>query len=195
MVHRHPRITLVDIQDRLRYGRTGSIRTLLRRGWPIIVAAALVLIASMLPWFRTRFAVNEGWPARTASAWTASTSWSVAAVLCLVAAALGLTGTARQQWTPPAVRWTAVAIAGAGVFLTTITWRSIPSLTSGRHGFGWSSADPATHGVGDIVRDHLVLVHRNGLTQQVAWGFYVGLASMTLLTVVLIEAASRPRGR
>jgi hypothetical protein len=48
------------------------------RGWPIIVAAALVLIASMLPWFRTRFAVNDGWATRTASAWTASTSWSVA---------------------------------------------------------------------------------------------------------------------
>ncbi|MEV4709633.1 hypothetical protein [Actinoplanes sp. NPDC049316] len=145
----------------------------------------------MLPWFRTRFAVNDSWAGHTATAWAASTWWSVAVLMCVVAAALGVAGAARQPSVPHAIaRWSATALAGAATILTAIVRASIPSLEDQRGDLGWSAADPSSPDVGDIVRDHLVLVDHDGLTQQVTWGYHAGLASMALLTVALAIGAA-----
>jgi hypothetical protein len=193
--HEHRWNTIMDIRDELGYGRTPPIRNLLSRGWPVAVASALVLVASLLPWFRTRFAVNDRWAVETASAWQASTWWGVAVALSLAAAALGLAGVAARRGAGSRfLRWAAVAVAVAAALLTAATWRSIPSLTSHHSGFAWRASGESSPGVGDIVRDHLVLVNRNGLNQQVAWGLYAGLTAMGLLIAVLIVNAARSPG-
>jgi hypothetical protein len=173
--------------------RARPIRHFLVRGWPIAGAAALILVTSVLPWFRTRFAVNEGWASRSASAWQASSWWGAAVLLCLLATAVGLAGAAQQPWAlHPVTRWVAVALSGVATAATTMTWKAIPALDSGGHGFGWFSTETSTSNVGDIVRDHLVLVHHDGLTQDVTWGLYAGLAAMVLLTGLLVMGATRP---
>jgi ABC-type amino acid transport system permease subunit len=182
---------------RTRLWKDPPIRTLLSRGWPVAIASVLVLLASLPPWFRTRFAVNDRWAVETASAWEASTWWGVAVTLSLAAAALGLAGAAARRGAGSRIlRWGAVAVAVAAALLTVAIWRSIPSLTDHHSSFGWRASGDSSPGVGDIVRDRLVLVDRNGLNQQVAWGLYAGLTAMGLLIAVLIVNAVRsPRPR
>jgi hypothetical protein len=156
-------------------------------------ATLLIIITSLLPWFRTRFAVDDSWASNTATAWQASSWWSVAEILCLLAGTLGLAGAARRRWAlHPVTQWAAVALSGAAAILMVVIWRAIPGLNKGHDSFGWVATSATSHPVGDIVRDHLVLVQHNGLTQQSAWGLYAGLAAMILLTAVLTLRTIRP---
>ncbi|WP_199516694.1 hypothetical protein [Nucisporomicrobium flavum] len=163
---------------------------LMRRGWPIAVAARLVLATSLLPWFRTGWAEGDGWATNSATAWASSTWWAAAVTACLVAAGAALTGL-RPGRSATVLRWGAMGLAVAAVAVTVVTWARIPPLVMGE-GMGWSAASADSRGVGDIVRDDLVLIHIDGLSQQVGWGAYAGLAAMVLFTAVLVVRAVRP---
>ncbi|WBB52373.1 hypothetical protein [Verrucosispora sp. WMMD573] len=162
---------------------------LMRRGWPIIVTAMLVFGASLLPWFRTRWADGDGWATNSATAWASSTWWAVAVTACLLAAAAGLLGL--HLASGAMLRWGAAGLATTAVAVTAVTWLRIPPLTEGT-GMAWSAAGAESPGVGDIVRDGLVLVRIDGLTHEVGWGVHAGLAAMVMLTAVLIIKAVRP---
>ncbi|GAA2389978.1 hypothetical protein [Dactylosporangium salmoneum] len=155
----------------------------------MVAAAALVAAASLAPWFRTRFASGDGWETNTASAWQASTRWSVAVALCLAAAVLSLASANRH------VRRGCAAACVAALGLTVWQWLAIGPLdTSG--GLGWSAAESSSSpGVGDIVRDQLVVVHLDGLTQDVGWGLYAGSAAMAMLVLAILAAPSGHRGQ
>jgi hypothetical protein len=165
------------------------VRRLTAREWAVTTTAVLVVAASLAPWFRTRFASSDGWETNTASAWDASTWWSLAVVLSLLAAAASL-GSRN--------RYLRLGCAAAGIVafgLTLLQWWAIPPIDTTGGAFGWEAADPDTAiRVGDIVRDHLEIVHIDGLTQDVDWGLYAGLCAMAALSLAMYAMARlRPR--
>ncbi|BCJ55928.1 hypothetical protein Asp14428_74030 [Actinoplanes sp. NBRC 14428] len=162
----------------------------IRRGWSIGAAALLVAGASLLPWFRTGWADGDGWDTNTATAWTSSTWWAIAVIMCLLAAGAGLFGL-RPGGLGAGLRWSAVGLAATAAAVTVVTWVRIPHLVRGG-GMGWAAAGAESRDVGDIVRDDLVLIRIDGLTQQVGWGVYAGLAAMVVLTAALVHRALRP---
>jgi hypothetical protein len=158
------------------------------REWSVIITALLVIAASLAPWFRTRFASSDDWETNTASAWQASAWWSLAVVLCLLAAAASLGSRNRY------VRLGCAAAGIVAVGLTLWRWRDIPTMDIANGDFGWVAVDPDTATrAGDIVRDQLELVHIDGLTQDVDWGLYAGLCSMAALSLAMYATARASR--
>jgi len=157
--------------------------------WSVTATALLVSAASLTPWFRTRFASSDDWETNTASAWHASTWWSLAVVLCVLAAAASL-GSRN--------RYLRLGCAAAGIVafgLTLWQWWAIPQIDTASGAFGWVAADPDTAiRVGDIVRDQLEIVDIDGLTQDVDWGLYAGLWSMAALSLAIYATARPQRG-
>jgi hypothetical protein len=163
---------------------------LMRRGWPPTLASLLVLGASLLPWFRTGWADGDGWATNSATAWESSTWWAAAVTACLLATGVGMTGLRPGRY-GAALRWSAACIAAGAVAVTAVTWVRLSPLDMDAE-MGWSTAGTESRNVGDIVRDELVLIQIDGLTQQVGWGLYAGLAAMAVLTTVLVARAARP---
>ena len=167
-----------------------------RPSWTVLIVALaglLVLAASFLPWYRVRWlASDNGIDSRhtnDASAWTASTQWTIA-VLLAVAAAVGWPAVRSR-----AARWLCPILAAAAVALAVWQWRSIPGLPADPLPAGEWSASPSQGSIGNIIRDQLTVLHLEGHDRDIAWGLYAGLAAMTLLLIVLMTAAWRPGRR
>jgi hypothetical protein len=150
--------------------------------WLIATAVVLVAAASAAPWYRTRFASDDTWDSNTASAWQASTWWSIGVGIGLTAGVLSVVSSR------PHVRWGCAGACAAALGVVVLEWLTLGSLDTGG-GLGWSAAEPSSAGVGEIVRDHLVIVHRDGLHQDVGWGLYAGMAAMVFLTLAIAAAA------
>jgi hypothetical protein len=164
----------------------------------VAVAAVLVLLTSFLPWFRSTWAIGSGAAvteaSATLSAWGSSTWWSVAVITMILAMAVWFVIRYASAWTQ-ALRWAPAVAAAAAVAVTVWQWLSIPTLEDvlAAGGAGWSSA--ADDAGMAAVRDNLVTVNVEGLFHGPAWGFYTGLAAMTVLTLTLIAGATLIRQR
>ena len=180
--------TLVDGRGWITLFASRIVHRFTAREWSVTTTALLVIATSLAPWFRTRFASSDDWETNTASAWHASTWWSLAVVLCLLAAAASL-GSRN--------RYLRLGCAAAGIVafgLTLWQWWAIPQIDTASGAFGWVAADPDTAiRVGDIVRDQLEIVHIDGLTQDVDWGLYAGLCSMAALSLAMYATARADR--
>jgi hypothetical protein len=148
-------------------------------------AALLVLSTSFVPWFRSEYADGDGTSSNSATAWQASTWWSVAVLLCLAA---GVLGAGYGRWW----RTLAAVLATAGLVVAVAQWRMIPVMNTG--GGAWVAADPAEEPreVGAIVHDGLQTVDIDGLRYFVGWGFSAGVAAMLCLALVSWTAVLRP---
>ncbi|MEV4348534.1 hypothetical protein AB0J83_29105 [Actinoplanes sp. NPDC049596] len=153
----------------------------------VATAGLLVVVSSFLPWYRSLTASShngvDSTITKTASAWTASTWWSVAIVLAIAATGLWFL-LRRRVW-----RWVAPVLAGAAALVVVWAWQAIPPLIF--TGGAWTSDAGGGGEVGDIVRDNLLEYHVDGLDFDVAWGLYAGLAALLLLTSLLVAAALR----
>jgi hypothetical protein len=165
--------------------------------WVVALTAAVVLVSSFLPWYYSGWAATarDGTPfydTNHASAWQASTWWSVAIVLAL-GAAVGWLSLRALFYAPAALYWLPAATALAALGLAVGTWALMKPMTGP---FGWYSGD-STRDIGDIPRDALYRYHAEGRDLDVSWGFPVGAALMALLTVILSigwwTARRRPR--
>ncbi|MCI4066401.1 hypothetical protein MRQ36_29140 [Micromonospora sp. R77] len=153
-----------------------------------VVAALLVLASGFLPWFRSGWAAwtdgVDSYQTNTASAWAASTWWSMGLGVNVVAAVVSLLLARRQGRPIRFLRWALAAASLAGLVVTVGAWLDIPErglLLGG----AWTTTD--THGqVGDINRDRLEILHLDGLDYDVGWGLYVGIAAMSILCGLLI---------
>jgi len=148
----------------------------------VVVAGLLVLATSFLPWFRTRWAESHNgvgtYATNYATAWTASTGWTVAILLALAACVLWFL-----------IRWVAAVLAAVAVGITVWAWQRVPPRPSGP--LEWVGSTGDGPGIGDIERDRLVPLHIEGNERDFGWGLYLGLAAMVLLVIVL--AWPRPR--
>ena len=151
-------------------------------------------MASFLPWFQTGWASSDRsgdhWRTNSANAWQSSSTWAVAVVICLVAAA-----TALAPGIPQRLRWWCPVLIAVAAGLSGWQWRSIGPLDMSG-GMAWTSADPAVPQVqvGDIVRDQLVIIRIDGLTHEVGWGYFVSVAIMVVLAAgTVLLAVTRAR--
>jgi hypothetical protein len=158
------------------------------RRWPdaaIATAVVILLATSFLPWYRTGWAGSEDgvgpfYATSSATAWQASTGWSTAVILGVVAGLAWLLLPPR----PRLLRFVPTLLAAAGLGLATWTWLRIgpPRLVDGA---AWTATSDTASGVGEIVRDELFRLHVEGLDYDVAWGLYAGLAALAGLTLLL----------
>ena len=141
----------------------------------------LLLIDSLLPWYRVRWEVTRygAGPGDVreaiASAWQASSAWSVAVLLGLAAAGLGLLTAHRPA------RWAGATLAPAAAAVACWGWLEIPDPPHGAATYRFQ-ADPAPR-LGIIARDHLS--DRDAVTAA----FPVALALLLALAVLLIATA------
>lgn len=162
--------------------------------WIIALLGLLLALDSLLPWYRITWVVTEYGSGRqasrtnTASAWQASTPWSVSVALCLVTVVaflfiterfpVSLGGKRWWNWLFPAASATAVAVV---VF----EWISIPVVNTTAQ-LQMTPPGGTDVQVGDIVRDQLYSRELN-----TAWGFFVGVLIMGVLTAVLVLRSAR----
>jgi hypothetical protein len=159
----------------------------MRRWLDVAIAAAVVVLlaSSFLPWYRSGWAGSEDgvgafYATSSATAWQASTGWSVAVVLGVVAGLAWLLLPPR----PRLLRFGPTLLAAAGLGLAVWTWVRIgpPRLVDGA---AWTATSDSASGVGEIVRDELFRLHVEGLDYDVAWGLYAGLGALAVLTLLL----------
>jgi hypothetical protein len=151
----------------------------------IAAATAVVAGASLLPWYRSGWAVGaDGYDTWSASAWEASTVWSIAVGLGLLAGLAGLWLAGR----PGPLRFAPAVLALAGLALAVWGWWRIPVVDLSDVEAGWTEAPTLEVDTpfGQLLRDNLVRLHIDGLDFDVAWGLYAGLAALALLTVTLV---------
>ncbi len=150
----------------------------MRRTRGVAAAGLLVLATSFLPWFHSRWAQSrdgvDSYATNYATAWTASTGWTVAILLALAATVL---------WFFVRNRWAAPALAAGAVAVTVWAWQRVPAEPTGP--LGWVASTGGGPGIGDIERDRLIPLHIDGNERDFAWGLHAGLAAMVLLVVVL----------
>ncbi|GGR51126.1 hypothetical protein GCM10010168_82310 [Actinoplanes ianthinogenes] len=156
----------------------------------VAVTALIVAVISFAPWFHSMAARShngvDSVVTTTASAWTASTWWSVAVVLAIAGAGLWLLldrlaqarGGPLRAW-----RWVSPAMAGVAAAMVGWQWWTIPPLVVA--GGAWTTGGDGGD-VGEIIRDHLVTYHTDGLVFEVAWGLPVGLTALSLLAAALV---------
>jgi hypothetical protein len=183
----------------------GEAITRTRIGVSLVSTSSLaLLVTSFLPWFQTGWAESVGrvdyWRTNTANAWQSSSLWTIAIMASLSAALAAVVASPdRAPGVMRSLRWYSAVLATAAIGLTVWQWRSIgPPDMSG--GSAWTLADPDVPEtqVGDIVRDHLVSVHVDGLTHEVGWGFFVGVAAMAFVaggSWILTTISAEPHGR
>jgi hypothetical protein len=154
----------------------------------VILTGLLTLAASFLPWYRTSWASSSNGvnsqQTNYATAWTASTGWSTAVTIALAATMIWLVAarTSSKRATL-AARWASTLLASAAFVMTIQVWQKIPTVTLG--GGGWRSSPSDQGSIGTIVRDHLTILHLDGHQRDIAWGLYVGLAAMALMSLAL----------
>ncbi|MET8050840.1 hypothetical protein ABZU75_24890 [Streptosporangium sp. NPDC005286] len=159
----------------------------------------LLLAVSFWEWFGISWAVSDQYGDRTeqstANAWQASTTWSVAVLLVVVAALLwSLRGVAAaSRWSRPA----ALTLVVLGVALTTWQWWNIHP---GEKGSFYdeleilSDFDSPTvvsqpeEQIGAIIRDDLFSFHHPGYSADVRPGLYIALFLLVLELVLMVSA-------
>jgi hypothetical protein len=132
-----------------------------------------VVAASLLPWFGRSVDWSDRQTLRfDASAWTASTQWTVALVLAVLAGA----------------GWLVARAVGRLVLVVTRVGEPLPKPQT------WlPHVDP--HAVYAIHRDRLSVWHNPGFASDVRYGLYLGLLAMGLLALMLLAALATYRAR
>ncbi|MEU8241059.1 hypothetical protein AB0C07_22675 [Actinoplanes missouriensis] len=154
-------------------------------------AAVTLVLLSFAPWWVVRWTsmrygsgqVTEH--VTTASAWTASTGWSVGIVLGVIAAIGWL------WWPPPLPRHRRSAFAATvavAAVATTVGTRVAIVLERGATTASYAIVPATGDGprIGDIVRDSLS-------SGTAGWGFYAGV--VVLLTIAVCALVGRRAGR
>jgi hypothetical protein len=159
----------------------------------VAVATLALLAVSFVPWYRSGWAQSQAgvhsYETTLVNAWAASAWWSGGIGLGL-AAGIGFLATARRR--AGAWRWSLPALALAGLVI--ILGRRLTIGAASLTGAGWQSGGSA--GIGDVVRDDLVVYHAPGRDLDIAWGFPAGVAVMLVLFLALVAGTwSRPLPR
>jgi hypothetical protein len=167
------------------------------RDWTVIAGALTLLAASFKPWYGTTVAYSgvygSGSYSSSASAWRASSLWSAAVLLGVVAAVLWLSYRPGSGWRGKA-RWIAAAALVVAVGL--VCWQTVRiwDCSAGCHtvvtlkASSQAPPEPGEPGsVGSIQRNRLSIHHGLGFDADVRSGLYVGFAA---LAVMLIAAAT-----
>jgi hypothetical protein len=170
----------------------------------VAVVAALLLSVSFWNWYAITFTVGVGGQSWTqtsgADAWHASTAWSAAVLLGVVAAVLLLlhgVGLLTGTWVRAVVVVLLLLALGAAVW----QWRAIRDLDAPGStrlvvvvsSLGPASLDPPLRPIGSISKDHLIGSQQPGYVAGVRPGFYVGL--LLLVAELGIAATTRVRHR
>ena len=181
-----------------------DLRPMSLRDWIVIGGGILMLAVSFRPWYGTQVASSgafgSGAYETSASAWSASTRWSVAIALCLLASALWVLYRPAGAWRRQARRLAlaalilASAVMGWQVYEAAIeVYCSEGCVTLTRiTSLGGSEAGNVTQSyVGDIRRDHLVVHTDNGYESGFRSGLYLALGTLVAM-VVAAGTALRP---
>ena len=174
------------------------------RDWWVPAVGALVLATSVMPWYGTQRAAGSGsgrhMEQRYMSAWEASSLWSAAMVLSAAATVAWLLWRLVRGGVPIAGRLVLALLPLTSIILIAKQWRqrrpfdavyNHPRSTISMH---VSPSDPVPWPT--TVRDHLLILHQPGMSMDVRWGAYAGLAAVSLLILALLSAKSgTPLGR
>jgi hypothetical protein len=163
--------------------------------WPdrlVLCVLVLVIAVSALPWFGRAVAEGDRAEFRTlrfnATAWEASTQWSIAILLAVVAGVGWLLLRAVGRAGPP-VGLICLLLVGCSVWLTVRRWHSIPRA-SGHDAVITVVLPRFTSSPSYVIqRDHLSIDHGTGYSADVRYGLYVGLLVLCALFVTLLVAA------
>jgi hypothetical protein len=155
-----------------------------------VVAAGWVLV-SLLPWWRLRIAYSDqsgtGTKIFSADVWHASTPAALAVVVAAVVSIV-LVAARGQRPRTPQQRGTGLVIAGLPVFLLGWAAWSIVRLTMAPKEYTTSLVrEPITHDVNPfdgvhVVHDRLQIQTLPGYGEGPAWGLYVGVALVLVVT-------------
>ncbi|MET7808884.1 hypothetical protein [Micromonospora chersina] len=155
--------------------------------------ALAVLVTGFLPWFQSGWVAStngvSSYETNSASAWAASTAWSMALVLNVTSAAASILLTRIDRHLPPALtslRWAPPTLCLLGVVLVLWAWIEIPRADTIGAG-GWSTSSGGH--IGDIVHDRLQVLYLDGLRYDVGWGLYAGIFTMSSLCALLLLQA------
>lgn len=184
------RLTILDVRRALR--RWGW------RDWLVLAALAFVVAASWLPWFGESDGGEHWRLSADASAWTASTQWTIAVALTLVAGSGWLVARLVGRL-ETAAGVAALALVAVSIWLTVHRWHSIPNLEPGQYKvttiLTFGDAKPPGVRPYAVYRDELSIDHSLGHWSDVRFGLYLGLLAMGLLAVMLLAALATHRAR
>ncbi|WP_156051657.1 hypothetical protein [Allokutzneria albata] len=161
----------------------------------ISLMGLLVLVTGFLPWWSVRWTYSEGTAhgqrTATVSAWQVSTIWTLALLLAAAAATAWAWWSWRSGCRPLLATVAAFAcIVLAAVMLVAERGSPLSSLPGTRR-FEWSMSFtdgpmPENHIAQSwMVRDQLLTYDDGHLTVGTAWGWWIGLAAVIAVSVLL----------
>ncbi|MBU2664976.1 hypothetical protein KOI35_15845 [Actinoplanes bogorensis] len=169
-----------------------------RSVWLVGGPAVLVLLSSFLPWWSI---TKRSWVTETVTAWQASTRWTVAIALCLVAALVWLGARRFRNPVPTALWLTTLAMVGFSIYLTLdqradVSHKPLPSqvgaptmelvMPNGLTTIAFADLRDVR-----ITRDDLREYNIGEVVTGPARGYHAGLTAMILLGLSLIVVEFR----
>jgi hypothetical protein len=172
----------------------------------VLAALVLVVAVSWLPWFgrSVRDADHGGRTLRfDASAWAASTEWTVAVALAVAAGVVWLIARSLGRLQ------TVAGLCTLGLGLVVHRWHSIPDRPTPRSIATVIVSNPPDGPPPDvrtlvhfdlptsyaIHRDRLNVEQPSGAASDVRYGLYVGLVAMGVLAIMVLAALAEQRAR
>lgn len=164
-------------------------------------SALLTLVSGFLPWWVMRVGIGT-FTAFTGSAWRMSSRWTVSVLLTVTVAVAWLAWRTTRGRVPAAIRLGALAAIVVSVFLTlqqrsdVEPWPPADVTTTfqpGNHLSAKVEMSDSEFAEAVMPRDHLRRYTTPGIEAGTSYGFWVGLAGMTLTGMSLIAAGSGGR--